>query len=174
MNGKKNIKILEYIEREEFVMFRKMKRISGLTTEEEAINVLETGLSGTLAVVGDDGYPYAIPLNYVYSDGKIYFHSARKGHKIDAITKNDKVCFSVVTKEDIMPSEFDTDFISAIAFGKARVLDEKNAVVSAMVKIGKKYSKGFEKEAVAYIEASWGEFIVVEITIEHVSGKKRS
>ena len=87
--------------------------------------------SGVLAVVGDDGYPYAVPLNYIYLNNKIYFHSAKEGHKVDAIAINNKVSFCVVAKDDVVPEELTTYFKSVIIFGKAKklpVIDKVNII----------------------------------------------
>ena len=71
-------------------MFRPMRRGKQLLPPEESIQILEQGTSGVLAVAGDAGYPYAVPLSYVYMDGKLYFHCAKSGHKLDAIRRNSK------------------------------------------------------------------------------------
>lgn len=77
-------------------MFREMRRKRQLLSTKESVAILERMTNGTLALHGDDGYPYAVPVSYVYADGKIYFHSAMKGHKVDAISRNDKISFCVV------------------------------------------------------------------------------
>ena len=66
-------------------MFRPMRRFKQALSPEECQAVLERGTSGVLALSGDGGWPYAVPLSYVYADGKLYFHSAKSGHKVDAI-----------------------------------------------------------------------------------------
>ena len=66
-------------------MFRKMRRFKQQLSEEECLEILKTAKRGVLAVLGDEGYPYAVPLDFVYEDGKIYFHCAKEGHKLDAI-----------------------------------------------------------------------------------------
>jgi len=99
-----------------------LKHYSNMLLTDEAVKILQSATSGVLAVCGDDGYPYAVPLSYVYADGKIYFHSALQGHKIDAIRSNPKVSFCVIDKDDIQPQEFTTYFRSVIVFGKARII----------------------------------------------------
>lgn len=71
-------------------MFREMRRKKQLLSNEDVMEILEKSTSGVLAVIGDDDYPYAVPVSYVYYDSKIYFHGAKSGHKLDAIKKNDK------------------------------------------------------------------------------------
>ena len=98
-------------------MFREMRRKNQLLTKEEAEKILENGTSGTLALLGDEGYPYCVPISYVYNNNKIYFHSAKSGHKIDAVKNCDKASFCVIDKDEVKPQEYTTYFRSVIAFG---------------------------------------------------------
>ncbi len=82
-------------------MFRPMRRVAQQLPEGEALEILKNGSSGVLAVAGDEGYPYAVPLSYAYSEGKLFFHVARSGHKLDAIARNDKVSFCVVAQDEV-------------------------------------------------------------------------
>ena len=107
-------------------MFREMRRKRQQLSAEESIAILERMTNGVLALHGDEGYPYAVPVSYVYADGKIYFHSAMKGHKVDAIMRNERVSFCVVERDDVCPGEFTTYFRSVVLFGKARILRPKN------------------------------------------------
>ena len=79
------------------------------------------GTSGVLALAGDNGYPYALPISYVYSDGKIYFHSAKSGHKIDAVKRCEKASFCVIAEDNIIPEEYTTYYKSVIVFGKLKI-----------------------------------------------------
>ena len=105
-------------------MFRKMRLEENMTSAEEAVEMLKKATNGVLAVLGDDDYPYAVPLSYVYNDGKIYFHgTSAVSHKIEAIKKHPKVSFCVITQDNILPEKFNTLYRSVIVFGKARVSD---------------------------------------------------
>ena len=95
-------------------MFRKMRRFKQQLTEEESINVLDRNKTGILAVIGDEGYPYTVPINYVYADGKIFMHSATAGHKIDAIRTCDKASFCVIDADDVVPQDYSTNFRKTI------------------------------------------------------------
>ena len=119
-------------------MFRQMRRFKQQLSENECKEILNKSKSGVLAVIGDDGYPYAVPLSYVYLNNKIYFHSAKEGHKIDALAKNNKVSFCVVTKDDVVPEELTTYFKSVIIFGKAKKL-EGDELRNAAIQLGLKY-----------------------------------
>ena len=90
--------------------FRPMRRSRQLLTPEQAWALLEKGSYGVLAVQGDGGWPYAVPLNYACCGRSIYFHCAKAGHKLDALRAHPKVCFTVVDKSDIVSSEFTTYF----------------------------------------------------------------
>lgn len=151
-------------------MFREMRRKNQLLSLEETISILEQETSGTLAVLGDDGYPYAVPLSYVYEDSKIYFHCAKTGHKMEAIINNDKVSFCIIAQDQIIPEEYTTYYRSVIVFGKARLLEneEKRHAVELLAK---KYSPEDEAGRAKEIEESFNRVAMVEITIEHMTGK---
>ncbi len=151
-------------------MFREMRRKNQLLSLEETISILEQETSGTLAVLGDDGYPYAVPLSYVYEDSKIYFHCAKTGHKMEAIINNDKVSFCIIAQDQIIPEEYTTYYRSVIVFGKAHLLEneEKRHAVELLAK---KYSPEDEAGRAKEIEESFNRVAMVEITIEHMTGK---
>ena len=159
-------------------MFRKMRRIGQQIELEECAEILRRAKTGVLALHGDDGYPYAVPLNFVYEEGgeglgTIGFHCAKTGHKIDAIRQNEKVCFTVANRDEVMPRERTTKFSSVIAFGRARILETDDELRRSANAVGAKYSKGVEElylqETEDMIRA--GRLCCVEITIEHMTGK---
>ena len=82
-------------------MFRKMRRHKQQLSQEETAEILKTGRTAVLGILGDDGYPYTVPINYVYADGKVYFHGARSGHKLDAIRRCAKVSLCVIEKDNV-------------------------------------------------------------------------
>ena len=96
-----------------------MRRSRQLPSQEESESVPKRGSHGVLACLGDGDYPYAVPLNYVYYEGKIFLHSAREGHKVDAILRHPKVSFTVVDEDTIVPAQYTSCFRSVIVFGKA-------------------------------------------------------
>ena len=105
-------------------MFRKMRRKNCELLTETAEKILREGIFGVLSLSGDDGYCYGVPINYAVEDNKIYFHSAKSGHKLDAIKNNDKVSFCVVDKHEVVAEEFTSYFTSVIAFGRIKILDD--------------------------------------------------
>jgi nitroimidazol reductase NimA-like FMN-containing flavoprotein (pyridoxamine 5'-phosphate oxidase superfamily) len=142
--------------------------------KDEAIEVLERCGTGVLAVSGDYDYPYAVPLNYVYHNGKIYFHCAAEGHKIDGIKRNEKVSLCVIEKDDVDSKAMNTDYVSVIVFGRARILTDADQRMKALNLIGDKYSSDFPEEVKREIENEWNSVALVEINIEHMTGKQGS
>ena len=153
-------------------MFRTMRRSKQVLSQEDCVEVLNRGTSGVLAVSGDDEYPYAVPLSYVYADNKIFFHCAKSGHKLDAIARNSKVSFCVVDEDQIVPEEYTTYFRSVIAFGKARVLQDEAEKRNAIEKLAAKYSPDDEGGRLAEIDKEFKALCMVEIAIDHLSGKE--
>ena len=102
-------------------MYKKERQMSS----EATAAIFSKGNHGTLAVNGDDGYPYAVPVNYVYDGGKIYIHSAKYGYKIDAVKRDDKVCFSAILNSKVQQDKFTAAFQSVIAFGKISFVEDE-------------------------------------------------
>lgn len=117
-------------------MFREMRRKKQILTEEEAKEVLNRGMSGVLALLGDDDYPYAVPASYVYCGSKLYFHGAKGGHKMDAVKKCDKASFCVIGKDDVIPEEYTTYFRSVIAFGRIHIMEDESEMRKAIEMLG--------------------------------------
>lgn len=153
-------------------MFRKMRRFKQLLPNETAVEILERNTGGTLALLGDDDYPYAVPISYVYADGKIYFHSAKAGHKIDAIKNHEKASFCVIDKDQIVPEEYTTYFRSVIAFGKIRFVEEETEIRRIATILAMKYSPGYEEGIPAEIDSSIKAMAIIEMDIEHLTAKE--
>lgn len=152
-------------------MFREMRRKKQLLSEEETIKILQTCTSGVLAVLGDNGYPYAVPLSYAYKDGKLFFHFAKTGHKIDSIIQNNKVSFCVIKTDDVIQKTFTTHFRSVIVFGKAKILTEDSEKKYALECLVEKYSPDFMTEGQSEIKREWNKVCVAQLMIEHMTGK---
>ena len=151
--------------------FRRMRRFRQELSEEETISIMKAGTSGVLACLGDGGYPYAVPLSYVYDEGCIYFHMAKNGHKADAMASCSKVSFCVIGQDLIVPEEVTTYFRSAIAFGRARILDGDEKM-SAARKLADKYASSCPEAIEKDIRNNYDQMHMVEIKIEHMTGKQ--
>lgn len=149
-----------------------MRRFRQQLPESEVIEILERNADGVLSVIGDDGYPYGVPVNYVYADGKIWFHAAVSGHKKDAMERNDKVCFTVVDTHDVIPEARATHYRSVIAFGRARFLEDPAEKRAALQVFGYKHSADYRQDVDEEIRTDFSRTLAVEITIEHMTGKE--
>ena len=152
-------------------MFREMRRGKQLLSTEDTAAVMNRCTNGVLACSGDEDYPYAVPLSYVYFNNKIYFHSAKAGHKVDAIIKNPKVSFAVVDEDTIVSEEYTTYFRSVIAFGKARIVegDEWFEAFRALVE---KYSGDQPEEAKLKEINGCTQAYLIAIDVDHITGKE--
>lgn len=153
-------------------MFPDMRRKRQLLSKEESEEVLKRGTSGVLALLGVEDYPYAVPLSYVYEEGKIYFHGAKSGHKIDAIRKHDKASFCVIGQDEILSGQFATCYKSVIAFGKIRILEDEQEIRAAVTCLSDRYYPGMEKERDREIEKDWQRLCMMELSIVHLTGKQ--
>lgn len=154
-------------------MFREMRRKKQRLSKEECDRILYNGTSGVLALHGDDGYPYAVPVSYVYDGEKLLFHSAKNGHKIDAIIKNAAASFCVIDQDQIVPEEYTTYFRSIIAFGKIRILEDATEKRSAIEKLAVKYAPDDTAEnRNNAIDREWKLLCMMEMEIEHLTGKQ--
>ena len=154
-------------------MFREMRRFKQALSQEECSTILEKERRGILSVNGDDGYPYGVPLNFYYDkeNGSIYFHSAKVGHKIDAMNGDDKVCFTVFEKDGELTDDGWSYMVnSVICFGRARELEGEEKERAARL-FGARYFPTKEE-----LEYEMGEPFtrvrMTEIKIEHMSGKR--
>jgi len=153
-------------------MERKIRRTDRAISESEAKSILEKGEFGILSTASLDGQPYGVPISYCYTENVIYFHCAIDGHKLENLGKNNRVSFCVVGRTEVLPDKFSTKYESAIVFGKAFELtdDEKH---KGLLEIVKKYSPGFIKEGLQYIENAAHKARAYKIVIESITGKSR-
>ena len=152
--------------------FRKMRRFKQELSQEECISILKTQTSGVLGVIGDEGYPYTVPLSYVYDQGVLYFHCAKTGHKLDAIKNNPKVSFCVIAKDQVVPEEYTSYFRSVILFGKATIIEDDHEKREAIEKLAMRYHPNDHQENRDYfINKEYSLVTMVKITIEHMTGK---
>lgn len=154
------------------MMFREMRRKKQLLSTEETVEILKRNTAGTLALMGADGYPYSLPISFVYYDNKIILHGAKEGHKIDAIRNCNKASFSVIDKDQIVPEEYTTYYQSVIAFGKIKILESKEEMKNCLDILAEKYRHGHEAEREKEMNAGLPAVSIMVLEIEHMTGKK--
>lgn len=154
-------------------MFREMRRKRQALPQKETEKILREGTSGVLALSGDDGYPYAVPLSYVFDGGSLYFHCAQTGHKLDAIRRNAKASFCVIGQDEVVSETYTTHFRSAIAFGQVRELTDAAEKLAAIRLLAQKYAPNDSSAGrEAAIQAEWNALCMLELKIEHMTGKE--
>lgn len=152
--------------------FREMRRKRQQLSDAESISILEQSTSGTLALLGDGDYPYAVPISYVYKDGKLYFHSALAGHKVDAIRRCDKASFCVIAKDDVQPERYTTFFRSVIAFGRIHIIDNQADKLETARMLGNRYNPNDDESLRQELEKGLSHMLMVRFDIEHLTGKE--
>ena len=155
------------------MVFRQMRRARQALPESESRAILKAGKTAVLALSGDDGYPYALPLNYVYANGAVYFHSAKSGHKTDAIARCDKASLCVIARDDVLPEKFTTLYKSVIAFGRISAVKDEEELRRAARLLAEKYCPlSSAQEITAEIEKYLPALAVLRFDIEHLTGKQ--
>ncbi len=177
--------------------FREMRRKRQQLSEEESISILKKATAGTLALLGDDDYPYAVPISYVYADGRLYFHSALSGHKVDAIRKFDKVAvqreqsdacissakceqarpgakasFCVIEQDEVHPEKYTTFFRSVIAFGRIHIIEDEAEKLATARIFGNRYNPNQEEALQKELESGLSRMLMIRFDIEHLTGKE--
>lgn len=153
-------------------MVREMRRKRQQLSHDESLSILNRMTSGVLALMGGDGFPYALPMSYVYHENQIYFHSALSGHKIDAIENCGKASFCVIEQDDVVPEEFTAYFRSVIAFGNIRILTDEAEKRKVIELLAARYSPEHEQERIEEIEKGFARLHMIELDILHLTGKE--
>lgn len=152
--------------------FREMRRKRQQLSDEESYAILQKATSGTLALLGDGDYPYAVPISYVFSEGKLYFHSALSGHKVDAIRSCDRASFCVVAQDDVKPELYTTFFRSVIAFGRIHIVNDEAEKLAAARLLGNRYNPHQDEALQKELENGLARMLVIRLDIEHLTGKE--
>ena len=153
-------------------MFRKMRRFKQQISEEECREVLNHAKRGGLSLLGEDGYPYGLPINHWYceEDGKLYFHGAKAGHKLEAIKKCDKASFCVYDEGYRKDGEWALNINSVVVFGRMKLVDDPDKAREICTQLCRKFTDDEEylekelKNALPRVQC-------LELTPEHMTGK---
>ena len=153
-------------------MFRKMRRVGQQISDDECREILRTEKRGVLSLIGDEGYPYGIPLDHWYCEenGRIYFHGAKEGHKIDSIKKCDKASYCVYDEGYTKPGEWALNIKSVIVFGRIRLVTDKDKEREICTRLVQKFTDDedfLEKE----LRNSLARVQCLELIPEHITGK---
>ena len=152
-------------------MFRQMRRIKQQLSDEESLEVLKKAKRGVLSVIGDDGWPYGMYLNPHFENGRIYFHGAKSGHKIDALKKDTRASFTVIDDGVKDEGGWAYTFRSVVVFGKVEFVEEQNEAVEICRRLARRFNPSeadIEDEicrAAAYVQ-------VFALIPEHITGKR--
>lgn len=150
----------------------KMRRGDRKLENNDALRILQEGEYGVLSTCGEDGYPYGVPVNYVFSDNRILFHcAAGAGHKLENLRFCNKVSFTVVGRHHVDAAGFTDRYESVICFGNARILADDTEKRSALLALTEKYSPDFREQGLKYIESSLFKTDICEISVESMSAK---
>lgn len=151
---------------------RRVRDTDKQVTYDEAMSILKAAEYGVLSTVDKTGQPYGVPLNYIVLAEDIYLHCALEGHKLDNISQNSQVCFTVVGYSEIVPSSFTAKYESVVVFGKARLADEPEKI-KMLTELVKKYSPKFQDKGMKVIDAFKDKCAVIKIKIEDITGVKK-
>lgn len=152
-------------------MFRKMRRFKQELSAEKCAEILRTEPRGVLAVIGDGGYPYTVPLDFVYDDEKLFFHSAVEGHKVDAVLGNPKASFCVLSQRELSDDGWSYYFDSVVVFGRVSVVSDEVERLDKLRKLGLKYYPSAD-EVEEEIRRDMKRALLLRFDIEHMSGKR--
>ena len=153
-------------------MFRDMLRFKQALSEEDCIDILKRQPRGVLSVLGDDEYPYGMPINHFYceDDGKLYFHGGKRGHKIDAIKRHDKVSFCVYDDGYRKEGDWALNIKSVIVFGRVAFVEDHDWAMEISRRLSRKFTQ--DEAYIAHeIERSGPGTLVFCLTPEHMTGK---
>ena len=152
-------------------MFREMRRFKQALSQTECEELLRREPRGVLALHGEDGYPYALPINQLYLDGKLYFHCAKEGHKLDAIAADQRASFCLMDQGVRNAGEWWLNIRSVIAFGRVRRVTDPQRVAHVARQLGLKHyptEDGVEEELAKALDR----VAILEMTIDHMTGKR--
>ena len=153
-------------------MFRKMRRFNQQVTDAECIEILKNTKRGVLSLLGEDGYPYGIPIDHWYceEDGRIYFHGAKEGHKIDAIKACDKASYCVYDEGYRKEGEWALNIKSVVTFGRIRLVEDEDTARKICTELVRKFTDDqdyLEKE----LQNAFPRVQCLELIPEHMTGK---
>ena len=149
-----------------------MRRKNQQLPDEMCSSILKKAHTGTLALIDEDNFPYALPINYAFENNPFYFHCAPEGHKLQAIRHCNKASYCEIDKDEIVPEKFTTAYRSVIVFGEIQIIEEVSTKRKALELLGRKYSPGLEQSLQEEINRAFDRTCVIELKIEQMTGKQ--
>lgn len=153
-------------------MGKKMRRFKQLLSEDESIAILQSTTSGVLALCGEDMQPYGVPLSHVYDNGKLYFHSALSGHKLELLNQNANASFTVIAQDELHPEKYTTYFRSVIAFGSVRIIEDDAEKLRTLEILGRRCNPNDAEGLNNEISRGISRCLMLEMTIDRITGKQ--
>jgi hypothetical protein len=154
-------------------MNHEIRRQDRALQEDEAYTILREGGDGVLATWGEDGYPYAVPMNHVLADGALYLHCAQEGHKLDNLAHCDKVSYCVVSAREVVPAQLSTNYRSAVVFGRAVRVSDPEEKRRGLVALLHRFAPEHLENGLKALDHQFGETAVLRIDIHRITGKAR-
>ena len=149
-----------------------MRRFKQQLTNEDNAEILSNTTAGVLALCDADMQPYGVPLSHVYADGRLYFHSALRGHKVDILKSNHKASFTVISQDETHPEKYTTYYRSVIAFGSVRIIEDEAEKLQALEMLGRRCNPEDEEGLAKEIASGISRCLVLEMTVERLTGKQ--
>ena len=151
-------------------MFRPMRRFKQQISRKECVRILREEKRGVLSMTGGNGYPYGVPMSHVYQNGRLYFHSAPAGHKVDAVRACEKASFCVIASDEVTSEKLTTLYTSVIVFGRIAIVEDMERIVDITTRLSLKFTQDeayIREEIEKYARAT----LLLELTPEHICGK---
>jgi len=151
---------------------KNMRRADRQITHEECVQIIMDNNVGVLSLGGAGGYPCGVPLNYMYYDSALYFHCAKEGRKLELISHDNRACFTIIGKNEVLPDEFANRFQSVMAFGSISIISDDKLKHDILIEFGKHFQYPGDKLE-KYVEKRSDACHALKLDIEYMSGKMR-
>jgi hypothetical protein len=154
-------------------MVHEMRRRDRALTEAEAWEILARAEWGVLSTLGEDGWPYGVPVNHVVQDARIYIHCAQAGHKLENLAFESKASYCAVAQSEVRPAELSTNFESAVVFGRAALVTDESEKRLALEALLVRFAPDHPDEGAEAMRKDYARTALLRLTPERITGKAR-